>query len=161
MLSGWKSTLSTDAAYECVASSSVADRAMKGFISNLLNGGMVLGTAYCTQKTGCRLLFKAFPPAIPYSAREGKSERRQQIQRQGMAFPPPYPLFGLLPARKLASNPKSPHPSPLPREREQVAAASKVRRISHITHKKQPAPRSCTESEKAACTLKNQVQAAF
>ena len=67
---------------------------------------------------------------------------------------PPYPLFGLPPARKLASNPKSPHPSPLPREREQVAAASKVRRISHITHKKQPAPHSCTESEKAACTFK-------
>ncbi|EGC17078.1 hypothetical protein HMPREF9098_1478 [Kingella denitrificans ATCC 33394] len=30
-----------------------------------------------------------------------------------------------------------------------------------ITHKKQPAPHSCAESEKAACTLKNQVQAAF
>ena len=56
--------------------------------------------------------------------------RRNLTEEHGVS--PPYPLFGLLPARKLASNPKSPHPSPLPREREQVAAAPKVRRVSRI-----------------------------
>ncbi|WP_314309704.1 hypothetical protein, partial [Kingella denitrificans] len=64
--------------------------------------------------------------------RESKSERRQQIQRQSMVYRRHTHSLAFPSARKLASNPKSPHPSPLPRKREQVAAAPKVRRISRI-----------------------------
>ena len=74
----------------------------------------------------------------------------------GHGVSPPYPLFGLLPTRKLASNPQSPHPGPLPREREQVAAAPKVRCISRIAQRIKSSlhPTHAPNPKKAACTFK-------
>ena len=153
--------LSTGAAYECAASSSVANRAMKGFISNFLNSGIVLGTAYCTQKTGCRLLFKAFPPAVPI-LRESKAKWRQQIQRQGMAYRRHTHSLGCCPPASWQAIRKALTPAlSQGRGRRWPPCHSSPHQPHSITHQKQPAPHSCTESEKAACTLKNQVQAAF
>lgn len=72
--------------------------------------------------------------------------------KAGHGVSPPYLLFGLLPARKLASNPQSPHPSPLLRERGQVAAAPKVCRISRIAQriKSRLHHTQCAESEKSS-----------
>ncbi|WP_314310190.1 hypothetical protein, partial [Kingella denitrificans] len=63
--------------------------------------------------------------------RESKSERRQQIQRQSMAYRRHIHSWMSL-TTKWAIVPKSPPPSPLPQEREQVATGPKVRRISRI-----------------------------
>ena len=126
---------------------------------------MVSDTAYCTQKNRVQAAFRigifgAQQPTPPSSVGEGTPERAQKFN--GRAW-----RIAAIPTLWAAARPQvgkqSEKPSPQPSPTGEGAGGRRVtvRRISYITHKKQPAPHSCTESEKAACTLKNQVQAAF
>ena len=105
---------------------------------------MRLGRLGCWQKARqnktCRLLFNGRSNPVPLSCvrgleREGNPEQVQELQRQSMAYRRHTHSFGFPPALRLASPPRSPHPNPLPQEREQVCRRTANCRINRITHK--------------------------
>ena len=104
-----------------------------------------------------------FSLAVPhYIMRESKSERRQQIQRQGMAYRRHTHSLGCCPPASWQATRKALTPALSHGRGSRWSPRHSLPHKPHsITHQKQPAPHSCAESEKAACTLKNQVQAAF
>ncbi|WP_147285382.1 hypothetical protein [Kingella denitrificans] len=139
---------------------------MKGFISNFLNSGMVLGTAYCTQKNRVQAAF-----CIGILGRSNPSPllRERVNPNGGSKFKGRAWRIAAIPTLWAAARPQvgkqpakpSPQPSPTGEGAGCCRAKSSPHQPHSITHQKQPAPHSCAEPEKAACTLKNQVQAAF
>ena len=87
--------------------------------------------------------------------RESKSERRQQIQRQGMAYRRHTHSLGCCPPASWQATRKALTPALSHGRGSRWSPRHSLPHKPHsITHQKQPAPHSCAESEKAACTFK-------